>query len=223
MRARPPWGEPAVDHGEGSVGHARSSQTATLWSSSGHFERDRRNVKTHINQVVRFYFPMKNQALSCIALLLLFCDAGWPSTQPPAPSPRFLAGIEYDYGNRYAADGDYEQAIRYYRRALAIFPSPAVFNSLGIVCMETGDHAQAIDAFRHAIRLRPAEAEYHYNLGFAYEAADRLEQAAPAYRQSLALDPQQAAVHQALGEVLHELGLDHEATSGPGVTLATHC
>jgi hypothetical protein len=55
-----------------------------------------------------------------IAPALLFCNASWPSEQPPAASPQFLAGIESDYGNRYAADGNYRQAIRFYRRALTL-------------------------------------------------------------------------------------------------------
>jgi tetratricopeptide (TPR) repeat protein len=154
---------------------------------------------------------MRIRGLVWILPLLLFGDAARPSDQPPAASPQFLAGIEYDYGNRYAAGENYEQAIHYYRRSLAIFASPEVFNSLGIVCMAVERYADAIDAFREATRLRPREAQFHYNLGFAYEAADQVEEAAPAYGESLRLDPRQPAAHQALGEVLHDLGLYDEA------------
>ena len=59
---------------------------------------------------------MRIRGSFCIALVLLFCNARTTSGQPPTPSPEFLAGIEYDYGNRYAADGNDEQALWFYRR-----------------------------------------------------------------------------------------------------------
>jgi tetratricopeptide (TPR) repeat protein len=74
---------------------------------------------------------MKIRVVLCIASQLFLCNARAVADQPPQASPRFVAGIEYQYGNRYAADGNFEQAIRYDRRALGIYPSPEVFSSLG--------------------------------------------------------------------------------------------
>jgi hypothetical protein len=39
---------------------------------------------------------MRFRGSFCIALVLLFCNARTTSGQPPAPSPEFLAGINYD-------------------------------------------------------------------------------------------------------------------------------
>jgi tetratricopeptide (TPR) repeat protein len=126
---------------------ARRYLTATLWPSSVPVGSKKRVAKIRQNQSLSGEEAMRIRGLFCIALLLFFCNAKAATEQPPAPSPQFLAGIEYDYGNRYAADGNYEQASRLKPKA----DDFRYWQALALLKLGRREEAQAIYASLLAI------------------------------------------------------------------------
>jgi Flp pilus assembly protein TadD len=72
-------------------------------------------------------------------------------------------GISFDYL------GGYNQAIHFYKLALAINSNlDYVYNNLGYSYLLSGKYDLAIEAFHKAISLNNRNKRYHNNLGFAY-------------------------------------------------------
>jgi len=89
-----------------------------------------------------------------------------------------------------------------YRRALSIKPVDAqIYFNYGVTFLELGAGlSYAIEAFEAAVRLRPYWAAAHLQLGLAYAAADRREEAVEAYKQALAIRPDDP---DTLGALVH--------------------
>ena len=82
-------------------------------------------------------------------------------------------------------------------------------NPVNLPFMElgTGIENQAIGAFEEAVRLRPHWAAAHSQLGLAYAAADRREEAIEAYKKAISLRPDDL---DTLGALVHAcLLLEH--------------
>jgi tetratricopeptide (TPR) repeat protein len=96
-----------------------------------------------------------------------------------------------------------EEAVGYYRAALALRPGTApVHTNLGIALYEQHKVEEAIAAFRRAIELDPKVAQAHYNLGTALADQHKVEEAIAAYRKAIELDPKYALAHTNLGFAL---------------------
>ena len=88
------------------------------------------------------------------------------------------------------------------RHILAEQPDhPEALHLLGTIAFHVGKNALAIELIGRAIQRDGAVAHFHCNLGLAFEAAGRLDEAASANRAALALDPQLADAHFNLGNV----------------------
>src|SRR5947208_2087933 len=86
-----------------------------------------------------------------------------------------------------------------YRRVLAVMPNhPVAMHYLGVLAHQLGRHNDAIDLITRSITLLP-RASYYSNLGEAYRAAGRLDQAAEAFRKAIELDPAGPSQHNNLG------------------------
>jgi tetratricopeptide (TPR) repeat protein len=100
-------------------------------------------------------------------------------------------------------EGDYEQAIRSFERAIAAEPgNPAYHHKCSITCMRSAQWEKALRHAEEAVRLAPEQAEYRYYLASvrariaAEEAKSELASADPDYaaviaglKQALELDP----------------------------------
>jgi len=97
--------------------------------------------------------------------------------------------------------GGVAQAIAILEKASSDYPDdPQVFTCLGVACNANGDKSGAVDAFEKALALGKSAKSY-YNLGLAYEAAGRTDDALAQYREALALDSGYAAAAQAIGRL----------------------
>ncbi len=106
------------------------------------------------------------------------------------------------------------EVILLYRRASSLKPGDAQTHfDYGLAFMElrTGIENQAIGAFEEAVRLRPHWASAHSQLGLAYAAADRREEAIEAYKKALALRPDELDTLGAFAHACFLLGHYSEA------------
>jgi serine/threonine protein kinase/Tfp pilus assembly protein PilF len=98
----------------------------------------------------------------------------------------------------------WDEAIGYYRAALALRREATVHNNFGTVLRDKGRHDEAIAHYKEAIRINPKHAGAHNNLGVALCDKRRLDEAIVHYKEALRIDPNFAIAHNNLGAALHE-------------------
>jgi tetratricopeptide (TPR) repeat protein len=122
--------------------------------------------------------------------------AGTPTGAAPAPA----VGEVLDLALASHRAGRLDEAGRLYRKFLRRQPDhPEALHLLGVVAHQTGDHDTAIDLIGKAIAINGAAAGYHNNIGEAYRAAGRIDEAFAHYRRTADLDPNFADAHHNLG------------------------
>jgi protein O-GlcNAc transferase len=90
--------------------------------------------------------------------------------------------------------------------------NPALHYELGNLLLPSRPK-EAMDCFRAALRLAPDHPQILLQLGNAYSALGRHEDAAAQFQASLKSDPAQPAAHYNLGNVLRELGKPEQAAA----------
>lgn len=106
-----------------------------------------------------------------------------------------------------------------FRKVLALDPeNPDALHFLGAIAHQSGNHHEAIGYIRRALdacaqparRIAPNPAAYN-NLGEAYRALARTEEAASCYESALAIRPDYAEAHYHLGLTLEDRGRIEDA------------
>lgn len=93
----------------------------------------------------------------------------------------------------YYEKGDYEEAIRYLKKAIAIYPDfDEPYNNLGVVYMSIGEYEKAINNFKKAIELSPNYDRAHYNLGLIYKRRGDIKLVLEQYQKLTILNPVKA-------------------------------
>ena len=103
--------------------------------------------------------------------------------------PKFSAAYNA-WGRALAKEGKTDEAIEKYGEAIRLNPSNAsAFRNRAIACRSKGQHPRAIADFDQASKLNPT-AETFFDLGYAYEFADKFDpaMAIEAYDQAIRLD-----------------------------------
>lgn len=109
---------------------------------------------------------------------------------------------QYHLGMVYATLSRYDEAIVYYRRAIALSPGfQAAYTNLGVALFEQGNYEEAIASYRTAIDLGPPSAALHVNLGNALKSINGIDEAAAQYTVANELDPDRRAGRLALAGV----------------------
>ena len=121
--------------------------------------------------------------------------------QPRVFSALYLLGVIREQ------EGDRQEAIALFRRALAIEPrSPDVLTNLGIALLKSDRCEDAIEALGKAIAIDPTQAVAHDCLGLALNRLGRRDAAVASFRQALAIRPDLAEAHLHLGSLLVATG-----------------
>ena len=103
--------------------------------------------------------------------------------------------------------GDFAQAEEFFRRTLQTRPGHSdALHLLGEIARHRGRSAEAIELLRDAIAAKGSIAAFHFSLGCALQAEERIEEAAAAYREVVALDDGNSQAHELLGGALASLG-----------------
>ncbi len=103
--------------------------------------------------------------------------------------------------------GNFEEAIKAYKKALTIKPDYAeVYNNIGIALQAQGKSEGAIHAFTKAFSIKNDYAEAFNNIGVVFQEQGRLEDSVQALRESLSIKPKNADAYNNLGNTLTKQG-----------------
>ncbi|HBE66980.1 MAG TPA: hypothetical protein DDW52_02420 [Planctomycetaceae bacterium] len=101
-----------------------------------------------------------------------------------------------------SASGQYETALGYYQRAVAITDElPEAWVGIGMVKLEQNQLSEAIAAFRKAVQLRPLYPEALMNLGVALFASRQYSEARQYLLRAKAADPTYREADQYLDQI----------------------
>jgi tetratricopeptide (TPR) repeat protein len=104
-------------------------------------------------------------------------------------------------GNEALRDGDYQQAILDFEKAVEEYPeSYEAHNSLGAALSAAGNMPRAIEHFSIAVALNDHFVEGYYNLGRALAGTGRFDEAITEYQNALAIDSTYAIAHMGIAE-----------------------
>lgn len=96
----------------------------------------------------------------------------------------------------------FHDCIKCAEKVIETYPDDAkLYSILGAAYAQSGDRGMSIAAFEHCVAIEPS-ARGHFNLGKAYEQANRLREAREEYQHAATIDPS----YQAAVEALNRLG-----------------
>jgi tetratricopeptide (TPR) repeat protein len=160
----------------------------------------------NVGQLLRATPRRLVSGLAAAILFAVFCN--WPVYS----MAEMRAITETNVGTELQAQGKLDEAIAFYRAALARDPNDAVTRSnLGTALAAKGQLHEAIAQYRDALDLAPNDADSHYNLANALMAQGKLVDAAGQFREALRIEPGFAEAHINLGNALVALGQTEEA------------
>jgi tetratricopeptide (TPR) repeat protein len=130
----------------------------------------------------------------------------------PATAPRALTAAQMPVLAAHSRAGRYPELECCARELLTHDPDAGVlWKVLGVAMWAQGK--DALPELQRAARLLPGDPETHGNLGNAYRARGRLQDALSCHRRALSLSPDYAEAHNNLGSVLRDLGGTEEAVA----------
>jgi tetratricopeptide (TPR) repeat protein len=98
----------------------------------------------------------------------------------------------------------WDQAIGYFRAALALRPVGPVHTSLGLALYEKRQLDEAIGHYEEALRLDPNSAPAHNNIGLALYEKGQLDEAISHYEKALRIEVTSLAAHYNLANALRK-------------------
>ncbi|HVJ74452.1 MAG TPA: DUF5672 family protein [Casimicrobiaceae bacterium] len=144
------------------------------------------------------------------------CHGSLPAATPwtQDPDARTREGMAAHQAGRL------EDAERAYAAALALKPDhPYASHFLGVIEMQRRDWTRALPRLEQAAAARPDEPDFHNNLGLAYAAVDRFDDALAAHRRAIAIRPH-ASAYTNIGLALLEQSRHDEAIAAYDQALA---
>lgn len=86
--------------------------------------------------------------------------------------------------------GDFEGAVRAFRRGLEIEPDNAeILNALGWTLYQNDENEAAVEEYRRALRADPSQPKTHNNLALVLIDLGRIDEAAEHYKKSIEIEP----------------------------------
>lgn len=121
-----------------------------------------------------------------------------------------LFELYYHLANALNKQGDFNNAIKYYQKAIA---QPILeklklgaYNNFASLYQAKGDFENAIKLYEITIKIEPNFALGYYNLGITYKASGRLFKAIDAYQKAIKLNPDYPYSYQNLAILLLKKG-----------------
>jgi tetratricopeptide (TPR) repeat protein len=134
---------------------------------------------------------------------------------PEWEDPHYVLGLALtELGKLKEAIEEFKQVVN-----LAIKDQPKILASynMGNASADLGEYQEAIKSYQYAIDLNASSlqpqplSKPHNNLGLAYAASDRLEEAVAEFKQAVQLRPEYAEAHYNLGVAYLQLGKKGDA------------
>jgi type IV pilus assembly protein PilF len=118
-----------------------------------------------------------------------------------------------DLGILYSKSQKWDPAIQSFQRAVdnLLYKTPDIaYNNMGLVYYRKGEYQKAIECYMKAINTFHY-ATYYTNLGLAYEAINRWDNAVDAYKDSIRIDKEYTTPYLRLGKIYYKLKMKKEA------------
>lgn len=139
---------------------------------------------------------------SWVVALVAMSSLAWAG---PTPSP--LAKSAFDKGEKALGDGKFDDAVRFYKEALAATPGYAeAHNGLGSALFKLNKRDEALTQFKAAIDADPNLALAWSNLGYAARKMSDFKTAVGAYEKYTKLDASDPDGFYGLGESYKNAG-----------------
>jgi len=117
------------------------------------------------------------------------------------------AEFQFQLGNVFSGEGDYDNALACYQKGLSIQPDSAdLHKGLGDTLAKRAQFGQAVNSYRKALWFAPKFVNAHLALGAVLRSQGQLDEAIACYREATTLEPENASTHQSLGNALLERG-----------------
>lgn len=118
----------------------------------------------------------------------------------------------YNSAQVYVALGKTDEALKYYRDAIAMDPYYSeYYNEMGNLLQQQGHFAEALAAYELAIRYSAPYPEVYFNKGICYSQLEQWDEALASLAFSAELNPRQPELHLLRAEILEQLGRDTDA------------
>jgi predicted O-linked N-acetylglucosamine transferase (SPINDLY family) len=119
-----------------------------------------------------------------------------------------------DLALKHHQAGNLAEAERIYRQILAAAPNqPDAWHRLGLLACHAGNPAAGVEAICRGIAINPDDAAYYSNLGAAYQALGRTDEALKNYRQAVKVNRGWPDGHYNLGLALARVNQLREAAT----------
>jgi tetratricopeptide (TPR) repeat protein len=113
----------------------------------------------------------------------------------------------YLLGTYYQERGQHREAIREFKKVIAIEPTNVkAYNAIGVSYDLLGFSAQAIVAYEAGLSIKPTAAYLHNNVGYSYLLQGDMDKAIIAFEKAIALNGQDRRFHNNLGLAYGEKG-----------------
>jgi tetratricopeptide (TPR) repeat protein len=159
--------------------------------------------------LVRWYELWRAWRWRAAAVMTVVAMAlGWFAAWPIPGTGREIAFGQsyYRYGKYYFDEGEYEEAIPYFRRSTRLTPEMYQgFLMLGISYEKLGQADTALDTFFQGTIAAPHVPQMHYNFAVALGRAGHLRESVKPLLQAIELDPKYFEAWMQLGEVFISL------------------
>jgi tetratricopeptide (TPR) repeat protein len=110
-------------------------------------------------------------------------------------------------GSLLATEGEYSQAIGYYRRALSYDPDfPEAHFYLGHAFEQQGNLDLAMSEYEKAIWFPPVQEQTHIRMGTVLAKQQKPAEAVAQYQAALKVNPDSAVAHNNLAKIFHSQG-----------------
>ncbi|OYU79894.1 MAG: hypothetical protein CFE23_11605 [Flavobacterium sp. BFFFF1] len=136
------------------------------------------------------------------------------NTYPKEINVENLVSIYYKMAYCYDELENYEEAVKYCKRALEFKPLYAdAWNTLGIVYDKMDNNEESVASYNKAIEINPTDTYAWTNLGEIYLKLQNYAEAVRCYKKAISLTPDDAENWNYLGYSYTELDLDEDATN----------
>jgi tetratricopeptide (TPR) repeat protein len=114
--------------------------------------------------------------------------------------------VLFEQARNAAGRGDYQAAVNWYSKAIAINPNnPVVYNNRGDTYFDLQNYDQAIADHTKAIELDLNYSLAYFHRGIAYNRLQKYDQAIADYTQAIALNPKRALYYKFRADAYNEL------------------
>lgn len=130
----------------------------------------------------------------------------------PAVAPQHFIFIQH--GWEQGQKGNYDEAIRYFKKAIDLNPSDAEsYYSRGTAYFHKGQNDEAISDYTMALEINPGDAKAYYNRGIAYCKKSQYDQAILDFSKALEINPMDAKSYYNRGITYCKKGQHNQAIS----------